>query len=262
VLTLRDGREVVLRQPFDTEWEQVGQHYAVLDALRMTRVPAPEPRGVDTVGEQAGRPSLLMSLLPGEPRVQVPPTDEWLSSLALTAARIHETPVAHMSFVPARRERLEAGIARGPEDSLTGADLAVWHLVAEDPSILDTGPNGLVHRDYWSGNTLRVESEVTGVVDWAGACLGPPEVDAAECAFDLVIAHGPEVGERFLNLWSELTGRDASLARRWWLVTLINSVNLDEWLPAYPHLGLAVDAATAWKRRDWLRDKALQAARG
>jgi aminoglycoside phosphotransferase (APT) family kinase protein len=262
VLNLRDGREVVLRQPFDTEWEQVGQHYAVLDALRVTRVPAPEPLGVDTAGEQAGRPSLLMSLLPGEPRVPVPPTDEWLSSLALTAARIHETPVAHMSFLPARRERLEAGIARGPEDSLTGADLEVWHLVAEDPSILDTGPNGLVHRDYWSGNTLRVESEVTGVVDWAGACLGPPEVDAAECAFDLVIAHGPEVGERFLNLWSELTGRDAVLARRWWLVTLINSVNLDEWLPAYPHLGLAVDAATAWKRRDWLRDKALQAARG
>lgn len=262
LLVLEDAREVVMRQPRETDWDDLDHHARVLQSLALTQVPAPVALAVDASGELAGRPSLVMSMLSGEIKLSLPISDSMLRALALTAEHIHGTPLGGLEWLPPRTARLQEGIARGPDPALSPADLEVWEFVAADPSILETGPAGLVHRDYWTGNTLRVGDEVTAVLDWPGACLGPPEVDAAECAFDLGIAHGPEVGERFLDIWAEATGRDAVLARRWWLVAVINSVELDTWLPAYPHLGLDVDEATAWARRDWLRARAFEAARG
>jgi len=38
-------------------------------------------------------------------------------------------------------------------------------------------PSVLTHHDFWSGNTLWQRGVLTGVVDWAGAAVGPRGFD-------------------------------------------------------------------------------------
>ncbi len=46
------------------------------------------------------------------------------------------------------------------------------------------GSRGLVHADFWPGNTLSKADELVGIDDWENASLGDPVADVAYCATD------------------------------------------------------------------------------
>ncbi len=68
----------------------------------------------------------------------------------------------------------------------------------------------LVHRDYHSGNVLFDPSTggVSGLVDWANASLGAPDVDVGHCRFNLVGQRGRAEADRFRDRWLTESGRD------------------------------------------------------
>ena len=49
--------------------------------------------------------------------------------------------------------------------------------VAASQELLMSTPSVLTHHDFWSGNTLWQRGVLTGVVDWAGAAVGPRGFD-------------------------------------------------------------------------------------
>jgi len=120
----------------------------------------------------------------------------------------------------------------------------------------------LTHVDYWSGNTLRDGSRVTGVIDWSSAATGRPEVDVAECAFDLTVSRGAEVGARFIRLYKAVTGEPLESLDAWLAVCVVRSTDLDQWLPGWSGLGLEVEAEAAFSRRDQVLRAVLSALRG
>lgn len=261
-LTLGSGETVVLRQPQDSDWDDLDRHARVLEAVTAAGVPAPRLLAVDGRGEAAGRPSLVMSMLSGT--AALPPTadDRWLRSLAEAAAALHDVSGPGLAWLGDRVERMRTLVAADPPREVDGPAGAAWDALAADPTVLGESVACLVHVDFWSGNTLRDGSQVTGVIDWSQAALGRPEVDVAECAFDLTVSRGPEVGARFIQLYRAVTGRPLEAIDAWMAVSVVRSTDLDQWLPGWSDLGLKVEAELAFSRRERVLSAAMAALRG
>jgi hypothetical protein len=128
-----------------------------LQTLVGTGIPAPHLEAADPIGLEAGVPSLLMSLAPGE--VDLTPTDfdAWLRELAATLVAIHATGIEaepYESWIPS------ALPAWAERDDLWGRAFATaWAL----PS---TVQRVFLHRDFQHFNVLWRDGLVSGVVDW------------------------------------------------------------------------------------------------
>jgi hypothetical protein len=63
----------------------------------------------------------------------------------------------------------------------------------------------LIHRDFHPGNVLWHRGQVSGVVDWQSASIGPASIDVANCRGNLLGA-GSDIAERFTRQWEHATG--------------------------------------------------------
>jgi aminoglycoside phosphotransferase (APT) family kinase protein len=63
----------------------------------------------------------------------------------------------------------------------------------------------LLHRDFHPGNVLWRRGQVSGLVDWQGACAGPAAADVGYCRVNL-LTFGSAAAERFTRLWEETAG--------------------------------------------------------
>ncbi|MQY10011.1 hypothetical protein SRB5_01150 [Streptomyces sp. RB5] len=115
-------------------------------------------------------------------------------------------------------------------------------LLAEEPRVL-------THYDFWSGNVLWQDDQLTGIVDWSGASLAPRGFDVSWCRLDLVLLHGPFAAEAFLSAYEEASGMPVPSMALWDLFALTNSHrSVETWLPNYHDLG-RTDLTTAELRR-------------
>jgi aminoglycoside phosphotransferase (APT) family kinase protein len=185
VVTLSDGRELVLRRWHRPEWrtedpgftsEREARGLGLLEsaAVRTPRVIA------------VGAELLLTDKLPGGPPPSRPrDIDSFLRQLAAVLPVIHavegELPLYERYY-----------------DRPTTPDTPVWRrasaLAAQPPP---PGRTCLIHRDYHPGNTLWAEGRLTGVVDWTQASIGPAAVDIGHMRWNLALAYGLDAAARF-----------------------------------------------------------------
>jgi aminoglycoside phosphotransferase (APT) family kinase protein len=170
----------------------VATEAAVLAALERSDVPAPR-LVASTSDAAAGGPASLMT--------RVPDREEWLRQMARMLARIHA-----LDWPGARFESwLDAGTLTTPADA---SRAEIWRdafaLAAEPRTPIRSC---FIHRDYQHFNLLWSRERLTGVVDWAGACLGPPDVDVGHCRLNLTLLFSADVAERFRELYEAESGR-------------------------------------------------------
>jgi aminoglycoside phosphotransferase (APT) family kinase protein len=207
----RRGLFVLRRWEPDAEYKDwvlgaVATETAILTALERSDVPA--PRLIDSTTDVAhGGPAVLMTRVPG--RVYLMPHDRerWLRQMAHTLARIHALDITASPF--------ESWLNRGrlsPPPDASRPD--IWReaiaLVAEDREPTTTC---FIHRDYQHFNLLWSRELLTGVVDWVGASVGPPEVDVGHCRLNLTILFSAEIADRFRDMYEAEAGRTVD---RWW----------------------------------------------
>ena len=73
-------------------------------------------------------------------------------------------------------------------------------LVAHLHQLRDTRCTGkpcLLHGDFWPGNVLWQDGEISGVLDWEDAALGDPLSDVAACRLELMHAYGADAFDQF-----------------------------------------------------------------
>ncbi|TDC42966.1 aminoglycoside phosphotransferase family protein, partial [Actinomadura sp. KC345] len=63
-----------------------------------------------------------------------------------------------------------------------------------------------IHRDYHADNTLWSYGKLTGIVDWSDTSSGPIAVDIARMRRGLALCYGPEVADRFLSAFDQVSG--------------------------------------------------------
>lgn len=186
--------------PADHTVDAVGTEVAVLTALERGDVPAPRVVGA-TADAAHGGPAVLMTRLPGHVHLMPRDRERWLRQMAHMLARVHALDVDAGPF----ESWLDVGRLAPPPDALRPD---VWRaaaaLVAGEPP---RAARCFIHGDYQHFNLLWSRERLTGVVDWVGASVGPPDVDVGHCRLNLALLFSADVAERFRAMYEAESGR-------------------------------------------------------
>ena len=218
------NRRFVLRVLDNDEWlrqepDLVAHEVAALQLARAGGLPAPEPVAWDEIGTACGRPTVLMTWLPGEVLLRPASLDDWLRQQARALLDIHRTAAQDFGWswfswsgpdprVPAWSEVPEA-----------------WERAIEiTAGPAPTAPTCFIHRDFHPVNLLWQGEQLGAVVDWVNACRGPAAVDLAHCRGNLVALYGLEVADRFLRHYHAMGGVDHGDMAWWDLMSLVEGL--------------------------------------
>ncbi|GAA2266082.1 hypothetical protein GCM10010232_68010 [Streptomyces amakusaensis] len=168
----------------------------VLRLLADTAVPAARLHSVDAAAEHCDHPSLLMSLLPGNLRLDGEDIERKTELLARQLVMIHKLlvpeesrPRTYQAWTSPERVRLPEASKR-PKVWQRAVDVIRRPPPAYRPCFL--------HRDFHPGNVLFTGEgsglTITGVVDWVETSWGPADLDVAHCSTALALLHGAPAG--------------------------------------------------------------------
>jgi aminoglycoside phosphotransferase (APT) family kinase protein len=128
-------------------------------------------------------PVLLAQRLPGE--VRMAPPD--VGALQTVLDRLHATPAGDLAAWSYRG--YHEGVSLVRPSWWVGASVWERARVATETR-RPTSPPVLIHRDFHAGNLLWSDRELTGVIDWGQACVGPAEFDTAHWRVNHALLHG------------------------------------------------------------------------
>ncbi|WP_234404955.1 phosphotransferase family protein [Paenibacillus bouchesdurhonensis] len=224
----------VLRQYIDRDWleeepDVVTHETSALNIVHRHGIKSPNWIASDPDGRHCGEPSVLMTRLPGEVVLMPDDLTSWLAGIAQTLTDLHRKnvepfPWSYYSYIDPFQFRLPDWTTR-PE-----AWREIARMIKEPPPV--STPR-FIHRDYHPANVLWERGQVSGVVDWVNACLGPPGIDVGHCRVNVVQLHGQEAADHFLDLYYDhMQGeRGIEYAPYWDMLTLAGYV--DEELIVY-----------------------------
>ncbi|MBO0701333.1 MAG: aminoglycoside phosphotransferase family protein [Candidatus Dormibacteraeota bacterium] len=202
---LADGTTLVLRryvweafrvdEPDAPAREVEALDYARRHGLPVPAVIAADPSGLD-VGD--GVPAVLMTQVPG--RALASPDVQALAALAAQVHSVSGSGFKHRYFPWCRDTSTRAPRGCRNPDAWEHA-LRLWRS-AEPPY-----DACFVHRDLHPGNVLWSRGALSGLVDWANACVGPAGIDIATCRWNLQDWAGEEAANAFVAAYEQLTGR-------------------------------------------------------
>jgi aminoglycoside phosphotransferase (APT) family kinase protein len=190
--------------PFEPGPPTIAGEASTLLQLVDLDVPAPRLLGADPSGDVAGRPTLVMTRLPG--RLALLPDDpsEWTRALAEMLVAVHSLSVVAPPYEPWLNL---ATLEVPPWSSRPHVWRAALELLASEPS---SEAEGFVHGDYQQFNVLWHRGRISGVLDWTGSWTGPLDVDVAHARLNLVCLYGVECAERFRCDYESRAGRATS----------------------------------------------------
>ncbi|WP_172370588.1 aminoglycoside phosphotransferase family protein [Sporosarcina jiandibaonis] len=193
---------IILRQFNNEEWlleepDLVLHESGNLQIASRGDLSTPLLIATDETGEKCGLPSILMTKVEG--KVVLEPLDfhAWTDGLAKTLSEIH------------RIEAREFPWKYAPYMNHVHVEIPEWtrkqgvwaagleRLHGEKPKYHET----FIHRDFHPANVLWRGGEVSGIVDWPNACLGPAGIDVGHCRVNLALLHGVEIADLFLKAY-------------------------------------------------------------
>ncbi|PSK92796.1 phosphotransferase family enzyme [Murinocardiopsis flavida] len=189
-------------------WYRPENEAAVLDLLGPTSVAAPVLLARDLSGARTGMPALLTGRTPGSDDWKGRDLPEVLAALAAELARIHRVD-AGAAALPAYRSYYDPD-ADGPRTPPAWSRArGLWDRVfAVISAPAPDAPVGFIHRDYHPGQSLWLDSGLSGIVDWTTGCTGPFAIDIARMRLNLAIEAGAAAAEEFGALYARSAGTD------------------------------------------------------
>lgn len=146
--------------------------------------------------------SLVLDYLPGEMNFAPADLNNHLRQMAEQLAQLHQLDMTQqdVSFLPeAGAGCVEVGWERpSPTPNFPQAQ-AIRQVLADTDLPPSANKTTLLHGDFWPGNCLWRDGELTAVIDWEDACLGDPLIDLAQSRSEIAWIFGPEAVEIFTS---------------------------------------------------------------
>ena len=220
-----DGRQLVLRVARAERVAETATEVAAMTCAARaanSALPVADLLGYD-LAERTRYGLVLTARLPGTSVIPREPDPERLRSLGAAAARISSVVVIPAPALPIRSGPIEAEDFRGMRRDQGASDL----LRAAEKAIAATRPGdaqtGLVHGDLWHGNTLWHDGQLTAVLDWDCAGVGPAGIDLGSLRCDAAWCHGIDAAAHVLDGWQAEAGRLARDIAYWDAVAALAS---------------------------------------
>ena len=244
LVRLSNSPDLVVRR-FEKAWHLDDGTAASTEAhclarLSGTPVHAPTLVWADPTGKQFGMGVVVASRVPGRGLAR-PDRDQWLDGLARELAELHRLPPTDSDratlFADPGSQR--TWLTQPAPAEVGDIGRSVWPTIIDGFSDYRPGPARIVHGDYHPGNVLSAGGHVTAVIDWESAMLGPPAYDVGYCHLDLTLAHGPAIGDTFLDAYARHAGGLPEHLTLFQLVAIIRaSTQLADWIPSWQAQGV------------------------
>lgn len=189
--------------------------YATLNLLRSSGIPCPDPVFCDLGGALLGLPVIVTRLLPGAQILAHPANRRWAERAPVVAAllaRIHmlACPSGLVASLPDATAQFTWFLKNGsiPDYMREHPDgAAIWEIIWNKLPTLKPVENLLVHGDYWSGNILWDQGQLTGILDWENVAFGEPGFDVANCRMEMIVDGMDGAADTFLHIYEASTGK-------------------------------------------------------
>lgn len=229
-------REVVLRELVrrgETSEAPYEIHAAVLSSLPALSWPElPRCLAVDPQPTHAEHPALLMTRVGGRPNLAVDHADRRVRELGRALAALHAARPAAPRGCPRFR------VTQLPAPRRTNVDVCDWNRVVGRLEGVRWGDPLLIHADFHIGNALFDGEQLTGIVDWASARVGPAGFDVGYCQMDLAVLFGPDVANAFVEAYEAARGGRVARLSTWALLAaLVAYPDPSKWLTSWHALG-------------------------
>jgi aminoglycoside phosphotransferase (APT) family kinase protein len=171
--------------------------------LLAERLPVPTPTllALDAAGDRAGVPTLAMTFLQGKPVWETRWGSTWVSQAVDAMIALHDVDVTHADMPP-----LTTYAQKRYDPPRWTTDPALWQQAVElFHRPVPTADVGFVHRDFNPGNVLWVRRELSGLIDWQWACVGPRSIDPAHCRLNL-FQYNPRMADEVRSVWEQRSG--------------------------------------------------------
>ncbi len=211
--------------------EKASREYKAFELMNKAGIPSPEPLLLDTTGELLGVPGIVTRFVNGNLVLELPADPlQWARKLAVMLARIHSIPMDEAARSFLLKANSEATWFLGQTDPPKymhafpgGAEL--WKTLHDLYPFLKPVPPALVHIDYWSGNILWQDDEISAVLDWEEAACGDPVIDVAYARMNMVLMGLLEAADEFLKAYEAETGRQAENLGLWELAAAVRPLS-------------------------------------
>jgi aminoglycoside phosphotransferase (APT) family kinase protein len=221
--------------------EKARLEFKALEWLRDHSVPVPDPLYLDENGTLLGTPSIVTSCVPGEHIIvpSDPPSDplKWARAMGGMLAKIHSVPCdaeAQRLLLDANSEALwflRSGSVPDYMNAYPGG-AEIWQTVHDLlPDIHQVQPT-LVHLDYWPGNILWDQGQITGIIDWEEAAYGDPAIDVAYCRMDMFTSGMEQAADELLVAYEAEMGRPVENLGFWELASTPRPMHNPAWGPS------------------------------
>ncbi len=178
------------------------KEYRLLRLLQAHGLKTPAPYLLDLT---ATAPALVIDYSEGEMTFTPADLNSHLRQMAAQLAQIHRLDLSphDLSFLPKTADAcLELGRERPFPSPTFPQETQIRQAVAKH-NLLPPNKPALLHGDFWPGNCLWRDGELTAVIDWEDAQLGDPLVDLAQSRSEIAWIFGPEAVETFTNQYQQ-----------------------------------------------------------
>lgn len=220
--------------------EKARREFKTFELLQRNGIPSPQPLYLDEQGAVLGTPGIVTSYVTGT-QIQSPSDPvSWARALAAMLARIHSTPcdtAAKGFLLDADSEAawfLRSGTVPDYMEAHPGG-AAVWRMVHDlSPNRQQVQPT-VVHIDYWPGNVLWDQGQITAIVDWEEAAYGDPAIDVAYCRMEMFLSGMGHVADEFLDTYETEVGQQVANLGFWELAATARPMfNPEGWITESP----------------------------
>jgi aminoglycoside phosphotransferase (APT) family kinase protein len=189
--------------------------YEVLKFVHSVELPCPEPVYFNLNDEALGSAILVTKGLRGEQIMAHPANPLWAEKAPIVAewlAHIHKLQCPD-DLIP-RLPDVRSQFKRFTENDTIPDYMrehpdgeSIWYIVHENMAKLISENPSLVHGDYWSGNMLWEQGQLTGILDWENVVMGNAGLDVANCRLEMIIDGMNAAASEFLKIYEAHIGK-------------------------------------------------------
>lgn len=255
VLQIREksGTEfkVVLRRR--TTWSQgntdiaASAEFKVLEHLRQSNIPAPEPVWFDE-NDVFSEPAMLISFIEGGPLQSPDDPINYAEQFALALVKLHSVPLnaeIERLLTDFNAHETKLMTMEQPPDRVAKHKLGerLWSNQRGEIARTPLADSVFAHSDYWPGNTMWKDQHLVAIVDMEEVGLGDPAIDVATAVVNLRYEEWGELAaKRFIEVYQGETGRSLKTLKYWMLRELRKPMpDIKIWLDSFQEMSSRSD---------------------
>ena len=206
--------------------------FHLLQTLHQQSLPTALPVAFFETSEHPLTPCLILEYLPGETVFAPQNPNFFLKQAAENLWKIHSTDLSSgsLTFLP-QAEKLVSNLIFSKKEVAFNQNLVekICQTLQKSWPLKTINSHTLLHGDFWPGNLLWLNGQLSGIIDWEDARLGDPLSDLSNARLEFLWAFDWQAMLTFTDHYHLISGKNLSNLAFWDAVTALHHSGFPGW---------------------------------